>query len=542
MQDFVKIKSKLPLLFFALVILAALPITIIALQKPQETRQQASEGGTTELVFSPQTATAAVGQALSVNLVLKAGVNDITGADITLQFNGATLPVTQFTPTSGTFNSILINTVDPATNTFHFVGTNTDPNTHLTGDITLGTLALNPIANGQGDITFQTTQIIAAGTTTSVAVSPQNGSFTVAPQVPPTDTPAPPTNTPVPPTNTPIPPTPTDAPIPTAIPTIVPTNTPVPTATPTPIPTNIPIPTATPTTIPSNTPVPPTATNIPATPTPIRIVIVGDANGDGNVDILDYNRWRDEFLGNLTTKTSDFNRDNKIDLLDFNIWRNALGGTSVTTIPSNVPTNIPVPPTATPVVATPTLAPKRVFITSTTYTGDLKTAGSNVSLGSATSGLHGADKICQSRARVANLSGTWKAWLSDTATSVNSRFNRYNGSYITLGNQIIARNWTDLITAKQDGSTYGSYLLNSIVSTELNTNAGAQPVWTNTYPQNAGITSNDYHNENCGNWTLGLQSYLGTGWKGTSGNNNFRWTYDTTQLCNTHARLYCFEQ
>ena len=57
-----------------------------------------------------------------------------------------------------------------------------------------------------------------------------------------------------------------------------------------------------------------------ATPQPLR----GDANGDGVVDILDYNIWRDEFLGILTTKKSDFNHDGIIDLLDFNIWRNAI--------------------------------------------------------------------------------------------------------------------------------------------------------------------------------------------------------------------------
>lgn len=59
------------------------------------------------------------------------------------------------------------------------------------------------------------------------------------------------------------------------------------------------------------------------TPTPTKGPVQGDADGDGFVTILDYNIWRDEFLGRLTTKTSDFNNDGKIDLLDFNIWRNA---------------------------------------------------------------------------------------------------------------------------------------------------------------------------------------------------------------------------
>ncbi len=348
--------SKILLVVFALATIAAIPLTVTSLQHHQETKQHASEGGTTQLTFSPQTATASVGQPLSVNVVLKAGANDITGADITMQFNAATLPITQFTPATGTFNSILIKSIDPATNTFHFVGTNTDPNTHLTGDITLGTLTLNPVANGQGDVTIQATQIIAAGSTTTVAVTPQNGLYTIArptPTTAPTNTPVPPTDTPVPPTATPIPPTPTNTPVPTATPTPIPTNTPIPTATPTTIPTNTPIPPT-----PTNTPVPPTSTSIPATPIPTRVAIAGDANGDGVVDILDYNIWRDEFLGTLTTKTSDFNHDGKIDLLDFNIWRTALGLSSLIPVPSNVPTNTPVPPTPTRIQSpTPTTMP-----------------------------------------------------------------------------------------------------------------------------------------------------------------------------------------
>ncbi|MBI2190249.1 MAG: hypothetical protein HYU49_01780 [Candidatus Levybacteria bacterium] len=53
-------------------------------------------------------------------------------------------------------------------------------------------------------------------------------------------------------------------------------------------------------------------------------IILGDANSDGSVDALDFNIWRDEFLGVSTTKQADFNNDGKVDLLDFSIWRNAI--------------------------------------------------------------------------------------------------------------------------------------------------------------------------------------------------------------------------
>lgn len=85
------------------------------------------------------------------------------------------------------------------------------------------------------------------------------------------------------------------------------------------VPTSITIaaPSPTPTMTPSPTPIP-TPTLTP-TPPPLE----GDVNGDGSIDILDFNIWRNEFIGISTTRESDLNKDNKIDLIDFNIWRNA---------------------------------------------------------------------------------------------------------------------------------------------------------------------------------------------------------------------------
>jgi hypothetical protein len=61
---------------------------------------------------------------------------------------------------------------------------------------------------------------------------------------------------------------------------------------------------------------------------------------------------------------------------------------------------------------TPPWAPpvKRVFVTSTVYTGNL-------------GGSAGADDKCQERADAAGLGGTFKAWLSATGTG-NSAFDR----------------------------------------------------------------------------------------------------------------------
>ena len=69
----------------------------------------------------------------------------------------------------------------------------------------------------------------------------------------------------------------------------------------------------------------------------------------------------------------------------------------------------------------PTPAPKRVFVTSTTYKGNL-------------GGLAGADAKCQTRANAASLGGTWKAWLSDSTTSAASRLTQSVSGYILLNN------------------------------------------------------------------------------------------------------------
>ncbi|MBI2443337.1 MAG: carbohydrate binding domain-containing protein [Candidatus Levybacteria bacterium] len=82
--------------------------------------------------------------------------------------------------------------------------------------------------------------------------------------------------------------------------------------------TSTPVPTTPPSATPTRTPTP-TPTRTP-TPTPS---LLGDVNKDGTVDLLDFNIWRDEFLGTLTTKLADLNTDGKVDLLDFNIWLTA---------------------------------------------------------------------------------------------------------------------------------------------------------------------------------------------------------------------------
>jgi len=53
-----------------------------------------------------------------------------------------------------------------------------------------------------------------------------------------------------------------------------------------------------------------------------KVVVSGDANKDGNVDLVDFNIWRGEYLKTSTSNMADFDGSGSIDLSDFNIWKN----------------------------------------------------------------------------------------------------------------------------------------------------------------------------------------------------------------------------
>lgn len=172
--------------------------------------------------------------------------------------------------------------------------------------------------------------------------------------------------------------------------------------------------------------------------------------------------------------------------------------------PSSVPSPIPV-------------SDKRVFVSSTTYSGNL-------------GGLSGADSKCQERANVANLGGTWKAWLSDGTTSAASRLVQSDAPFNLINGTIVANSWADLT----DGS-----LQNPITISELGTavSAGYQ-VWTNTLASG----QRRLETTDCANWTSGAASLRGG--FGTPYFQDLRWTEeDPIGLdCDLPSYLYCFEQ
>lgn len=179
------------------------------------------------------------------------------------------------------------------------------------------------------------------------------------------------------------------------------------------------------------------------------------------------------------------------------------------------------PKAANPLSAPIGIGYQKVFVTSTTYTGNL-------------GGLSGADSKCQARATAANLSGVWKAWLSTGDLAASSRITHSANPYKLVDGKVVANDWNDLV----DGT-----IQNPIIKDELGNVVTNGEVWTNTR-SNGG----PYYGlpiQTCNDWTLdsgGSNSSVFL--SGNAFKTNAEWTnrVDVAWACSNQRRLYCFEQ
>ncbi len=162
---------------------------------------------------------------------------------------------------------------------------------------------------------------------------------------------------------------------------------------------------------------------------------------------------------------------------------------------------------------------KIVFVTDVSYQGNV-------------GGIAGADAICQAEADSAGLSGTFKAWFSDSTTSPDNSFTKTPGPYRLVDGTLVAADWHDLI----DGT----------LEAAIDVTASGRPIissrplsaWTNTvfngsnaYPETDLNCGGGTHDGDGQNGLVGAIKLLDSGW-----------TKFQLVSCDQFARFYCFEQ
>jgi len=173
---------------------------------------------------------------------------------------------------------------------------------------------------------------------------------------------------------------------------------------------------------------------------------------------------------------------------------------------------------------------KTVFVSSATYTGDLREGGAG-------SGLDGANAKCNNLASAAGLTAggrVFKAWLSNSTDSAADRLTHSSVPYVRIDGVVVADDWADVV----DGG-----LANPINVDEYGIPKGGEYgafVWTGT--NTAGYYSGEDKYACTTDWTCSIYDSSQTGMIGYSGVISSSWTSGSNSRCSSNRALYCFEQ
>jgi len=172
---------------------------------------------------------------------------------------------------------------------------------------------------------------------------------------------------------------------------------------------------------------------------------------------------------------------------------------------------------------------KRIFATSTTYQGGL--------LG----GLGGADDKCAARAATAGLTGTYRAWLSDSHRSAASRLTHATGSYALIDGTVVATSWTDLVATNLQHAIDRDELGRDCAPRAACGDVPGNRAWTQTT-----VTGTTFPGlgRGCGDWTeLQHDGYGRIALVGDIHATDSFWTEGLDWSdCAAPAALYCLEQ
>jgi hypothetical protein len=174
-------------------------------------------------------------------------------------------------------------------------------------------------------------------------------------------------------------------------------------------------------------------------------------------------------------------------------------------------------PTTTPTpTATATPVFNVAFVTSTTFTGDLR-------------GQTGADTECATLATAAGLSGTWKAWLSTSTLDAVTKLGSARG-FVRPDGKPFADRVSDIKAGK---------ILNPLTLDEAGIDDGFQEVWTGT--TNDGLVAGS---STCADWTS--TSMMVFGEVGVSTGGPGAWSDEggssgRSNSCSANSAFYCFD-
>ena len=165
----------------------------------------------------------------------------------------------------------------------------------------------------------------------------------------------------------------------------------------------------------------------------------------------------------------------------------------------------------------------RVFITKAgTIKGDFSS--------SSTTGLAGADELCNTYADAAGLTRDYKAILSDSDTTAKFRL-VFTGAIYTVSGSIktkVAESSVELFNATPDN------ILSKIDWDEVGMSVSSGNVWTGA---NVDGTSDG---NDCSNWTV--VTSITNGNTGDVNQTDGKWIDNTNLACNLTAHLYCISQ